>query len=152
MELNTLKPNVGSRHRRKRLGIGEGSGSGKTSGKGMKGQKSRTGYRSKPGFEGGQMPLYRRLPKFGFTSRKRLLGLNVFGIISVEKLGELDVTEITPEFLIENGLVGKSSERVKILGGGELKKKLIVSAHAFSKSAKEAIEKAGGEARLVEEA
>jgi large subunit ribosomal protein L15 len=148
MKLNTLRPNKGARQVRKRLGIGEGSGLGKTSGKGTKGHKARSGYKSKPGFEGGQMPLYRRLPKFGFTSRKKLLGKNVYGIVSIEKLAELDVSEITAQWLIEQGVVGKSTKQVKILGGGELSKKLVVTAHAFSASAKAAIENAGGEARV----
>lgn len=150
-ELNKLRPNKGARQVAKRLGIGEGSGLGKTSGKGTKGHKARSGYKSKPGFEGGQMPLYRRLPKYGFTSRKKLLGENVYAIISVEKLSDLDIQTITPEVLREKGLVGKKSDQIKILGGGELKKKLTVTAHAFSKSAKEAIEKAGGAVNLIGE-
>src|SRR5476649_2502070 len=142
LELSKLRPNSGSRHVAKRLGIGEGSGSGKTSGKGTKGHKARSGYKSKPGFEGGQVPLYRRLPKFGFTSRKKLLGKNLFAVVSIEKLAALETATINPDILKEAGLVGKGSKLVKILGGGELKKKLTITAHAFSKSAKEAIEKA----------
>ncbi len=150
LKLSKLRPNSGARQKPKRLGIGEGSGLGKTSGKGTKGHKARSGYKSKPGFEGGQMPLYRRLPKFGFTSRKKLLGKNLFAVVSVDKLAALEVATITPEILREAGLVGKGLKLVKILGGGELKKKLDVTAHAFSKTAKEAIEKAGGAAKTAE--
>jgi len=158
LTLNNLKPNKGSRKIGKRLGIGEGSGTGKTAGKGHKGHKARSGYKSKPGFEGGQMPLYRRLPKFGFTSRKKLLGKNVFSVVSLDSLIELDAKEVGPEVLLEKGLVGKYPEKVKILGlrkdlegkSAEFKSKLKVSAHAFSKSAKEAIEAAGGEAIVIE--
>jgi len=157
-ELNELKPNKGSRKIPKRLGMGEGSGNGKTAGKGHKGHKARSGYRSKPGFEGGQMPLYRRLPKFGFTSRKKLLGKNTFSLVPIDRLVELDSETITPEMLREKGLVGKYPEKVKILGartdleGNPLpfEAKLKVSAQAFSKSAREAIEKAGGEVTVIE--
>jgi large subunit ribosomal protein L15 len=157
-ELSNLKPNKGARKEPRRLGIGEGSGLGKTSGKGHKGHKARSGYKSKPGFEGGQMPLYRRLPKFGFTSRKKTLGKNVFSLVAVDRLEELGAKEITPELLLEKGFVGKYPEKVKILGlsrdiegnPAAFSAKLKVTAHAFSKSAREAIEKAGGEAIVIE--
>lgn len=157
IELDKLKPNKGSRKAPKRLGMGEGSGNGKTAGKGHKGHKARSGYRSKPGFEGGQMPLYRRLPKIGFTSRKKLLGKNVFSLVSITVLESLGETEITPEVLREKGVIGKYPEKVKVLGAKSdlegkvtpFKAKLKVSANAISVSAREAIERAGGEVSIL---
>ena len=145
--LSSLSPNPGARKKRKRLGIGEGSGNGKTCGKGHKGQNSRSGCKRVPGFEGGQMPLHRRLPKVGFTSRKRVLGKNTFGLISVRRLVELD-GEITLDLLRSKGMLGKNA-RLKIVSGIEIDKKLVVEAHAVTASAKEAIEKAGGEIRIL---
>ncbi len=145
MGLNNLKPAAGSTKSRKRIGRGEGSGHGGTSTRGHKGQKSRSGYSKKVGFEGGQMPLQRRVPKFGFKNpfRVEYHGIN---LDTLQKLAdEKKVKEVTPEVLIENGLA-KKSDRVKILGRGELKAKLSVSAHGFSKTALSAIEAAGGTA------
>ncbi len=153
--LSTLAPNRGARHRRKRVGCGEGSGHGKTSCRGGKGQTARSGWSAKRGFEGGQMPLHRRLPKFGFVSRKRTLGENVFALVPTAKLvelaeGSLKGQDITIEKLIENGVLRSRAERVKILGGAEIKGKIVVEAHAVSKSAREAVEKSGGEIRIVQ--
>ncbi|MCL4115366.1 UNVERIFIED_CONTAM: hypothetical protein GTU68_034621 [Idotea baltica] len=147
MDLNNLQPAEGSTNRAgKRLGRGQGSGKGGTAARGHKGAKSRSGYSKKIGFEGGQMPLQRRVPKFGFTNinRKEYIGINL------EKLQELvDAKKvkdtITFETLIENRLARKN-DLVKILGGGELKASLKVSVHKFTATAKAAIEKAGGEA------
>jgi len=145
MGLNNLKPAAGSTKSRKRIGRGEGSGHGGTSTRGHKGQKSRSGYSKKVGFEGGQMPLQRRVPKFGFKNpfRVEYHGIN---LDTLQKLAdEKKVKEVTPEILVENGLAQKS-DRVKILGRGELKAKLSVTAHGFSKTALSAIEAAGGTA------
>ena len=139
MDLSNLKPAKGSTKGRKRIGRGQGSGYGGTSTRGHKGQKSRSGYSRKTGFEGGQMPLQRRVPKFGFKNinRKEYKGVN---ISTLQELAEKNkLKEITVDTLIENGLVRKDS-LVKILGNGELKTKLNVKAHAFSKSAVAAIE------------
>ena len=149
VSLSSLAPNVGARRRRKRVGVGEGSGNGKTCGRGQKGQKSRSGGGIPRGFEGGQMPIHRRLPKVGFTSRKRVRGENVFRIVSLDRLVEYGVEAITLDELRTRGVIKKAKDRVKVLGGSELKTKLTVEAHAFSQSAKSAIEGAGGEARLI---
>lgn len=146
MKLHELKPNPGSTKSRKRLGRGTATGQGKTAGRGMNGQKSRSGGGVRPGFEGGQMPLYRRLPKRGFT--------NIFGTqfaeINVEVLNKFeDGAEITPEILKSEGILKKQLDGVKILGNGELAKKLTVKAHKFSKSAVEKIEAAGGKAEVI---
>ena len=148
MDLSNLKPAKGSTKGRKRIGRGQGSGTGGTSTKGHKGQKSRSGYSRKTGFEGGQMPLQRRVPKFGFKNinRKEYKGVNVS---TLQEMAESrNLTEITVETLIEAGQVRKNS-LVKILGNGELKSKLTVKAHAFSKSAVEAIEAQGGSAEQI---
>src|SRR6056300_121880 len=148
MNLNSLKPAKGSVKQRKRVGRGEGSGHGGTSTRGHKGAKSRSGYSSKIGFEGGQMPLQRRVPKFGFTNinRKEYKGINLDTLQAlVEKR---NVKEITLEVLHENGLTAKN-DLVKILGRGELKASLKVSANGFSASAKAAIEAAGGSVEIV---
>ena len=145
MGLNNLKPAEGSTKSRKRIGRGEGSGKGGTSTRGHKGQKSRSGYSKKIGFEGGQMPLQRRVPKFGFKNpfRVEYHGIN---LDTLQKLAdEKKVKAITPEVLVENGLANKK-DLVKILGRGELKAKLEVTAHKFSKTALSAIEAAGGTA------
>lgn len=148
MDLSNLKPAKGSTHRERRIGRGEGSGKGGTSTKGHKGQKSRSGYSRKVGFEGGQMPLQRRVPKFGFRNinRKEYKGINLRALQALAD--KLSVTEITPEVLIGAGLVSKST-LVKILGVGELKAKLNVKAHAFSETAKNAIEAAKGTAEKI---
>lgn len=149
--LSTLAPARGATHARKRVGRGEGSGHGKTSGKGNKGQKARSGPPSFIGFEGGQMPLQRRLPKVGFTSRKKVTGENVYRVVSLAKIDELGAAGGTISFeqFIDAGIVRHKRQLLKVLGGGELKRKVIVEAHAFSQTAKEAIEKAGGEARII---
>lgn len=149
MDLSNLKPSTGSTKVNRRLGRGTGSGMGGTSTRGHKGAKSRSGYSQKIGFEGGQMPLHRRIPKFGFKNPNRVeyKSLNLDSLTDlVEKL---KTTQISVDTLIENGLVGKR-ELIKILGRGELKAKLEVSAHAFSDSAKEAIENAGGKVIVLE--
>ena len=148
MDLSNLKPAKGSTKTRKRIGRGQGSGTGGTATKGHKGQKSRSGYSRKTGFEGGQMPLQRRVPKFGFKNinRKEYKGVNVS---TIQELADTrKITDITLEILIDAGLVRKNA-LVKILGNGELKSKLTVKAHAFSKSAVEAIEAQGGSVEQI---
>jgi len=145
MNLSDLAPAPGSRKKRKRVGRGPGSGHGKTSCRGHKGQNSRSGGGVKPGFEGGQMPLQRRLPKRGFTN----IFQKTFSIVNVGSLEKLEDAEITPEVLIKEGLVRKIQDGVKILGNGELTKAVTVKAHAFSASAKEKIEKAKGTAEVI---
>ena len=148
MRLNTLKPASGATKSRKRIGRGQGSGKGGTSTRGHKGAKSRSGYSRKSGFEGGQMPLQRRVPKFGFKSPNRVETKPV-NLDTLQSLSEkLNVTEITIDLLKDNGVVGKN-DTVKVLGRGELSAALKVSAHLFSESAKEAITKAGGEAVTI---
>ncbi|WP_298484211.1 50S ribosomal protein L15 [uncultured Maribacter sp.] len=147
MNLSNLKPAEGSIQRDgKRIGRGQGSGKGGTAARGHKGAKSRSGYSKKIGFEGGQMPLQRRVPKFGFTNinRKEYKGVN---LSTLQELVDNKVIkdELTFDSLVENGLVGKN-DLVKILGGGELKASLKVSVHKFTATAKAAIEAAGGEA------
>lgn len=139
MELHNLKPAEGSTHREKRIGRGQGSGHGGTSTRGHKGAKSRSGYSKKVGFEGGQMPIHRRLPKFGFTNinRKEFKGINVGTIQMVAEKMNLQVIDV--DTLISVGLA-RSSDKVKILGNGTLTAKLEVKAHAFSDSAVKAIE------------
>lgn len=149
LDLSNLFPTPGSRHRRKRLGIGEGSGSGKTSGKGQKGQRARSGASRKKGFEGGQMPIQRRLPKRGFTSRQRIRGENVYDIVSLKRVVELGLGQkVGMEDLVLNGLASPNS-RVKLLGGFEPTSPLYISVHAASASAVAAIEKAGGKVEII---
>jgi large subunit ribosomal protein L15 len=146
MELNNLKPAKGSvKSNNKRVGRGEGSGKGGTATRGHKGAKSRSGYSKKIGFEGGQMPLQRRVPKFGFTNRNRVAyqGVNLDTLQRLVDEGKIKDT-VDVDTLIANGLVSKN-EPVKILGRGELKAKLKISVHKFTATAKEAIEAAGGE-------
>jgi len=148
MDLSNLKPADGSIKNKKRLGRGEGSGRGGTSTKGHKGAQSRSGYKRKIGFEGGQMPLFRRVPKFGFKNINRVeyKGVN---ISALQKLADdKKVKTVNHEVLVENGLA-KKKDLVKILGNGELKAKLDVTAHAFTKSAQEAIEAQGGIATKI---
>src|SRR5919108_972703 len=144
MELSKLKPKKGSRHARKRVGRGPGSGHGKTAGRGEKGQKSRSGFSRQLGFEGGQMPLHRRLPKRGFTNIFR----TEYCVVNLERLSELGQKEITPEVLVKAGLAGKK-DLVKILGDGDLRSAITVRAHKFSQSAQEKITKAGGKAEVI---
>ena len=141
--MSTTTPRPGARHRRKRVGCGESSGHGKTSGKGHKGQKARSGGSIRLGFEGGQMPLQRRVPKFGFKNINRVEYKAINLDIIQSLIDRKNVTEITPEVLRENGLVS-NNELVKILGRGELKAKINVTAHKFSGTAKVAIEGQGG--------
>ncbi|MDM5296738.1 50S ribosomal protein L15 [Bacillus pumilus] len=146
MKLHELKPSEGSRKVRNRLGRGIGSGNGKTSGKGHKGQNARSGGGVRPGFEGGQMPLFQRLPKRGFTNINR----KDYAVINLDRLNSFDEgTEVTPELLLETGTLSKLKAGVKILGNGKLEKKLTVKANKFSASAKEAIEAAGGTAEVI---
>ena len=146
MNLSTLKPAEGSKHSTNfRVGRGHGSGNGKTAGKGHKGQKARSGS-PRPGFEGGQMPLYRRIPKRGFTciNHKDIVAINVSVLDRFE-----DGTEVTVDTRVECGIVKNPRDGVKILGNGELTKKLTVKANAFSKSAAEKIEALGGKAEVI---
>jgi len=146
MKLHELKPTPGSRKERNRVGRGTGSGNGKTAGKGHKGQNARSGGGVRPGFEGGQTPLFQRLPKRGFTNINR----KDFAIVNLETLNRFeDGTEVTPELLIETGVVSSLKSGVKVLGKGTLEKKLTVKAHKFSSTAKEAIEAAGGTIEVI---
>ena len=147
MRLHDLKPNPGAKHRRKRLGIGESSGKGKTSGKGHKGQKARSGGSIRPGFEGGQMPLYRRLPKRGFNNNAFKTFYGVVNLDSLEKIFSAGDT-VSEESLRKAGLVKGRFDGVKILGRGELTKALKVHADEVSATAREKIEKAGGTVTL----
>ncbi len=143
--LDNLSPAPGSRQKPKRLGRGHGSGHGKTSGKGHKGQKSRTGVSIPAWFEGGQMPLYRRVPKRGFKPLSR----RTFQIVNLSALAELPETEIGPEQLKGHGLIRSAGKPVKILGDGATGRAVTVRAHAFSSSAREKIEADGGQAELI---
>jgi large subunit ribosomal protein L15 len=145
MKLHELKNVPGAVHRKKRVGCGEGSGHGKTSGKGGKGQTARSGGSIRPGFEGGQMPLYRKLPHRGFNNYNHRVE---FAVLNVGELSSLDasVTEVNAEVLAAKGLIRGGESRVKILGDGEVSRALKVTAAKFSESAKAKIEKAGGQA------
>lgn len=146
MKLHELKPTEGSRKERKRLGRGIGSGQGKTAGKGHKGQNARSGGGVRLGFEGGQTPLFRRLPKRGFTNFAR----KEFAIVNLDTLNRFaEGTEVTPELLIETGVVSNEKAGIKILAKGNVEKKLTVKAHKFSSAAKEAIEAAGGNTEVI---
>jgi large subunit ribosomal protein L15 len=143
MDLSSLKPAKGSVKNRKRIGRGQGSTRGGTSTRGHKGAKSRSGYSSKPGFEGGQMPLYRRVPKFGFKNINRVeyQGINIDVIQALTENKGINV--FTPDVFVQNGLASKR-DRIKILGRGELKAKVEISAHAFTATALKAVEVVGG--------
>jgi large subunit ribosomal protein L15 len=145
--LNNLSPAKGSTHKKKRVGRGPGSGLGKTAGRGHKGQKSRSGYSSKQGFEGGQMPLQRRLPKRGFTNifKKQWLEISLATIEANFNVGD----EINPDILHSRGLIRKAKHDLVVLGTGEITKALNISAHRFTKTAKDKIEKAGGTANAI---
>ena len=147
LSLNNLHPAKGSTHKKKRVGRGPGSGLGKTAGRGDKGQKSRSGYSSKIGFEGGQMPLHRRLPKRGFTNIFKKHWIEV-SLEALEKHFSAD-DEVTPEVLHNRGIIKKAKHDIVVLGNGEISKSLKVSAHRFTKSAREKIEKAGGAATVI---
>lgn len=148
MNLSSLKPAEGSTKSRKRIGRGQGSGKGGTSTRGHKGAKSRSGYSSKAGFEGGQMPLYRRVPKFGFKNINRIeyIGVNIDTLNTLAETANIATIDL--DVLKSHGLLS-GSDKVKILGRGELKVKIDVVAHAFSKSAKKAIEDKGGVATTI---
>ncbi len=146
MKLNELKGNDGAKHSRKRLGRGPGSGLGKTSGKGHKGQKARSGGNVRPQFEGGQTPLFRRVPKRGFTNRFR----KEYAIINVEDLNVFEENAVvTPELLLEMRIVRKEMCGIKVLGEGTLEKKLTIKAHKFSKVATQKINSAGGKIEVI---
>jgi len=146
MKLHELKGNEGSRQKPKRVGRGMASGHGKTSGKGHKGQNARSGKGTRVGFEGGQTQLFQRLPKRGFTNINR----KEYAVVNLETLNRFeDNTEVTPELLIESGIVRKKAQDVKVLGNGNLEKKLTVKAHKFSTAAVEAIEAAGGKTEVI---
>jgi large subunit ribosomal protein L15 len=145
--LNNLRPAEGATHKKKRVGRGPGSGLGKTAGRGNKGQKSRSGYSAKIGFEGGQMPLHRRLPKRGFTNifKKEWIEISLASLEQNFNANE----DVTPELLHERGLIKKAKRDVVVLGTGDITKALRISAHRFTKSAREKIEKAGGAATVI---
>ncbi|EHT7835782.1 50S ribosomal protein L15 [Listeria monocytogenes] len=146
MKLHELKPSEGSRKERNRVGRGTGSGNGKTSGRGHKGQKARSGGGVRLGFEGGQLPLFRRIPKRGFTNINR----KEFAIVNLDVLNRFeDGTEVTPELLVETGIIRNEKSGIKILSNGNIEKKLTVKANKFSVAAKEAIEAAGGKTEVI---
>jgi len=147
MELHNLHPAPGAKRPRKRVGRGPGSGNGKTAGRGHKGQKSRSGYSRRYGFEGGQMPLVRRIPKRGFTNIFRV----EFQVVNLRDLERVfsDGDTVSPEVLVEKGLARGGKRLIKVLADGDLTKKLIVQAHKFSGSARAGIEKAGGSCEVV---
>lgn len=147
MKLNSVKPTPGAVKNRKRVGRGPGSGTGKTAGRGENGQNSRSGGGVRIGFEGGQTPLFRRLPKRGFSNARFK---KVYAVINLDDLNKFeDGAEITPEILKDMGLVKNTLDGLKVLGNGTLEKKLTVKAHKFSKTAKEQIEKLGGKAEVI---
>jgi large subunit ribosomal protein L15 len=147
MRIEDLQPAQGSRSEKKRVGRGVGSGLGKTSGKGHKGQKARSGGTKGAGFEGGQMPLQRRLPKRGFRNYPFSIEYAVINLKDFSRIGDLDV--ITPEVLHERGIVKDLKDGLKILGEGEIKKAITVKAHAFSSTAQQKITSAGGKAEVI---
>ena len=147
MKLNSVKPNPYATKARKRVGRGPGSGTGKTAGRGENGQNSRSGGGVRIGFEGGQTPLFRRLPKRGFSNARFK---KVYAVINLDDLNEFkDGAEVTPEILKDAGLVKNTLDGLKVLGNGKLEKKLTVKANKFSKTAKEQIEKLGGKAEVI---
>jgi large subunit ribosomal protein L15 len=145
MDLSSLKPPAGQKHRRKRVGRGMGSGRGKTSTRGSKGQRAISGYSKMRGFEGGQMPLHRRLPKRGFKN----IFKKEYAIVNLRDLEKLEGDAFTVDRLIEMGVVRKLGDGLKVLGTGELSRAITVEAHVFSKSAADKIQKAGGQAKLI---
>lgn len=147
MKLNTIKPNEGSVKNRKRVGRGPGSGTGKTAGRGENGQKSRSGGGVRVGFEGGQTPLFRRLPKRGFSNARFK---KVYAVINVSELNKFeDGAEVNPEILKDMGIIKNALDGIKVLGNGKLEKKLTVKASKFSSSAKKQIENLGGKAEVI---
>ena len=147
MKLNSLYPNEGATKTRKRVGRGVGSGIGKTSGKGEKGQNARSGGGVRPGFEGGQLPLFRRLPKRGFSNAKFKTRYAVINLSDLNRFE--DGAVVSPELLKEMGVLKNQLDGVKVLGNGKLEKKLVVKAHKFSSVAQEQIEKLGGKAEVI---
>ena len=147
MGLNNLRPPAGMKHPKKRIGRGQGSGNGKTAGRGHKGAKSRSGFKFKRGFEGGQMPLHRRVPKRGFTNIFR----TEYAVVNVDRIAEVfDAgTVITPELLQQRGLVARNAEKVKVLARGDVAKALTIKAHKFSGKAAEKIAAAGGSTEVL---
>ena len=147
MSLSNLRPPKGAKHSKKRVGRGQGSGNGKTAGRGHKGAKSRSGSKHKRGFEGGQMPLHRRMPKRGFHNPFRI----EYAVVNLDTIAEVFDTgsEVTPELLEERGLIGGSRKKVKVLARGDISKKLTVRAHKFSGKAEEKIKAAGGTAEVL---
>lgn len=146
MKLHDLSPSKGAKHKRKRVGRGPGSGHGKTATKGHKGLKARSGGGKRPGFEGGQMPLVRRVPKYGFVNQFR----TEYTIVNLKSLADLETTEaITPQFLMNAGLVRRKGQLIKILAQGEVTRPLVIQAHKFSKSAEAKIQAAGGRAEVI---
>jgi large subunit ribosomal protein L15 len=146
MDLSNLKPPAGQKHKQRRIGRGMGSGRGKTSGRGHKGQKAVSGYRLMRGFEGGQMPLHRRLPKRGFSNEPFK---KEYAIVNLGRLDKLEGSEFSPEQLVEAGVVKKMQDGLKVLGAGELTRAITVRAHLFSESARQKIEAAGGRAEVI---
>src|SRR5260370_28681783 len=145
LSLNNVRPAKGSTHKKKRVGRGPGTGLGKTSGRGEKGQKSRSGYSSKRGFEGGEMPLPRRLPKRGFTN----IFKKQFAIVNLGRLEKLEGDSFNVDRLLALGVIKKLGDGLKVLGTGQLTRKITVEAHHFSKSALQKIENAGGSAQVI---
>ena len=146
MKLHELAPALGAKKKRKRIGRGPGSGHGKTATKGHKGLLARSGGRKRPGFEGGQMPLIRRLPKHGFSNPFRV----EYAIVNLKALGGLSgVDQVTPQVLVDAGLVKRKDQPIKVLGLGEISKPVVIQAHKFSKSALEKIQAAGGRAEVI---
>ena len=147
MKLNELQKNIGATHAKKRRGRGPGSGLGKTSGKGQKGQKARSGVSISPVFEGGQLPLYRRIPKRGFSNAKFK---TVYAVVNLSQLNVFeDGTVVTPALLKDTGIVKKQLDGVKVLGNGKLEKKITIQANKFSTSALEKIKEAGSKAEVI---
>lgn len=146
MNLSSLHPPAGSKHKRKRVGRGPGSGLGKTAGRGEKGQKSRAGYSRKRGFEGGQMTLIRRVPKRGFHNPFR----KEYATVNIGRLNEIEGDEFSPEILLASGVVSKLRDGLKVLGEGEITRAVSIRTHKISASAREKIEKAGGKVELIE--
>ncbi len=144
--LSNLRAPKAANSNKKRVGRGMGSGIGKTSGRGHKGQRSRSGSRAMRGFEGGQMPLHRRLPKRGFNN---VMFRIEYSVVNLDRIAELGQKEITPEVLVKAGIISKPTSLIKVLGTGELKSAVTVHGHKFSKSAQEKIEKAGGKAQVI---
>ena len=152
LDLHTLKPAPGSKRRAARVGRGIGSGNGKTAGRGHKGKGSRSGGNTPPGYDGGQMPLKRRVPKRGFRRLQKAEDRrNEFAIVNLGRLAALGIDSIDPVLMAERGII-RAAEKVKVLGDGELKSRMTIRAHAFSSGAKEKIAAAGGVAEVVQEA